>query len=64
MTNKSRLRVVTEKFVMERPLTLCLTSVSNPQPHTTLCQGRGNRSNEIPRLWQGAIEGTGGVFSQ
>ena len=28
------------------------------------CQGRGNSSNEIPRLWQGVPEGTGGAFSQ
>ena len=29
-----------------------------------ICQGRGNRSNEIPRTWQGSTERTGGVFSQ
>ena len=28
------------------------------------CQGRGNSSNEVQRLWQGVTEGTGGVFSQ
>ena len=29
------------------------------------CQGRGNRSNEMPCIWhQGQTEGAGGVFSQ
>ena len=30
----------------------------------TVCQGRGNRSNEIARTWQGATEWTSWDFSQ
>ena len=30
----------------------------------SLCQGRGNRINEIPRFWQKETEGIGGVCIQ
>ena len=32
--------------------------------HSPLCQGHGNRSNEITHPWQGTTKGTGGVLNQ
>ena len=42
-------------------LNICYLEILNVRPN---CQGRGNKASEIPRTWQGATEGTGGVFSQ